>query len=174
LENFHKRIGSWFKVNCEGITRQFSSQLSRIHATGEHNSPHGKAVVDRVWKESMTNVANLKKGSMSRTVQTRFFWMLPGLIATHAEEQSKLLIHSCISRLYNEKRSILNRTETPRTLVHRQNKGEPTAVEKTLALRRERAMKLEIPKAKDVTPKQLAQSHEECFLIFDEFDAKQV
>ena len=43
---------------------------------GGHNSPHGKAVVDRVWKESMTNIANLKKGSMSRTVQTRFFWML--------------------------------------------------------------------------------------------------
>lgn len=127
-------------------------------------------MVDDLWKIHKVNVVNLKKAMMSRTVQTRFFWMMPGLIATHAEEQAKTWIHTCLSALYNEKRNILNRTETKTAVVHRQNKGEPTPLEQTLALRRERAMKLDIPKAKAVTPKMAAQSHEECFLVFDEFE----
>ena len=160
-------------VCCGDINSAFRKKLTQLHNKGTQNSPNGTETIDMLWKTSMEYITNLKKGVLSRTVQTRFFWLLPGLIATHAEEQSNIWIHSCISSLYMIKRSIMNRTHVPQIVRRSQNNGNnATPIQKTLALRRERAIKLNAAAVKPVTPDQVKNSHEECFLVYDDFQDK--
>lgn len=138
-----------------------------MRGTEDIESPKGTEAMDKLWKDHMQNALNLKKAMMSRTVQTSYFWQSPGLIATHAEEASKTWVHSCISTLFAVKRKVMNRTLAVQVLGQDRS-GFESSLQKTLRLRREKSMKLE--PGDSLTSKQISESHEECFLVYDEYD----